>query len=335
MTTTIHTPSDYHDKLEAEVGTYTVIGYLSHDGDCSNPLEDCDGMGYIVGRGKYETRDHDESELFEALGLTKYGDPDLDASAVQARVQRQYEAWVDSLTAESVAALVMRGYDPIEFLATLRDQDLDPICEAADYLIEAGRNTFDYPDYLTWRDTYDGTWSEVEAGFPSLKLNWDEAWEEARQAGEIGDPDAVMLDVYDHSGLAWSVSGSGMQCSWDTSHGAGVWLPDAEARHEIARRTAAGANRQAAALELAEQSIKTYNAWLAGDCWGICVEIYDAAGELVEDDACWGFVGGDWAMQDLEASFNLQVETLKKRVEDEARLECAANRFRDAMSNAL
>lgn len=335
MTTTIHTPSDYHDKLEAQVGTYTVIGYLAHDDDCMNPLEDCDGMGYIVGRGKYQTRGHDESELFEALGLTSYGDPDTDHDAVQSRVQRQYEAWVDSLTAESVVNVAHESYDPLRFLQELRNLDVDPNYDVSDYLVEAGRATFEYPDYLAWRDIYDGTWGAVAMDFPDLKLDWEKAWEEALEAGEIGDPDAVMLDVYDHSGLVWSVLGSGTQCAWDTSHGAGVWLPDAEARHEIARRTAAGKNRRAAALELAQQALDTYNAWLAGDCWGICVEVYDAAGELVEDDACWGFVGGDWAMQDLQASFDFQVETLKKRVEDETRLERAANRFRDAMSNAL
>lgn len=38
---------------------------------------------------------------------------------------------------------------------------------------------------------------------------------------------AVLLDVYEHSGTAWSLHGEGMQCPWDTSRGAGVWVPDA------------------------------------------------------------------------------------------------------------
>lgn len=385
--TTIHTPSDYHEVLTTQVGTYTVIGYLAHDNDCPHPLEDCDGMGYVVGRGKYETRSHDESELFKALGLDQYGGRDVSHAAVEARVQAQYKAWVDSLTAESVASLVPRGYDPIAFLVALANQTMDPDYEAADYLVDAGRDTFDYPDYLAWRDIYDGTWDEVAAGLPDLGLDWDKAWEEAWEAGEIGDPDAVLLDVYDHSGLAWSISGDGMQCRWDTSSGAGVWLPDAAARDEIQRRArvydhayisrrrgakfalhnrqghtlatgddwgalwtwateiadrceaagiaGTGRGRAIAAEELAEQALDSYNAWLSGDCWGTCVETYDENDELVEDDACWGFVGGDWAQEELKSQFDWQVEHLTKRVEREQRAARAANRFRDAMENAL
>jgi hypothetical protein len=40
------------------------------------------------------------------------------------------------------------------------------------------------------------------------------------------NPFAVMLDCYEHSGVVWSVAGEGYQCQWDTSGGAGVWVPD-------------------------------------------------------------------------------------------------------------
>lgn len=50
------------------------------------------------------------------------------------------------------------------------------------------------------------------------------------------DRDAVLLDLYDHSGQAWSVHGAGTQCRWDTSEGESVWVPDSCARDEIERR---------------------------------------------------------------------------------------------------
>jgi len=40
------------------------------------------------------------------------------------------------------------------------------------------------------------------------------------------NPHAVLLDVYDHSGEAWSIHGEGMQCRWDTTRMGGVWVPD-------------------------------------------------------------------------------------------------------------
>ena len=72
--TTIHNPANYLDSYEEVIGDYRVVGYLAHDHDCDNPLESCTGMGYVVGRGKYETRRYNESEMFEALGLSATAD---------------------------------------------------------------------------------------------------------------------------------------------------------------------------------------------------------------------------------------------------------------------
>lgn len=53
---------EYEIRLEPEHGTdiehrklddgRMVIGYLMHDDDCANPLEDCDGMGHIHSFGR-------------------------------------------------------------------------------------------------------------------------------------------------------------------------------------------------------------------------------------------------------------------------------------------
>lgn len=50
---------------------------------------------------------------------------------------------------------------------------------------------------------------------------------------EKPNPHAVLLDVYEHSGTSWSLSGEGMQCQWDTSKAAGVWVPDDECIQHI------------------------------------------------------------------------------------------------------
>jgi hypothetical protein len=47
---------------------------------------------------------------------------------------------------------------------------------------------------------------------------------------------AVLLDVYDHGGQVYSISGEGMQCRWDTARGGAVWVPDDCAREEVDRR---------------------------------------------------------------------------------------------------
>lgn len=47
------------------------------------------------------------------------------------------------------------------------------------------------------------------------------------------DPYAVLLDTYEHGQTAWSVHGGGMQCQWDTTSEAGVWVPDDYCREHI------------------------------------------------------------------------------------------------------
>ena len=42
----------------------------------------------------------------------------------------------------------------------------------------------------------------------------------------IPNPFAIVLDKFEHGEVSWSVFGEGMQDRWDTSHGAGVWIPD-------------------------------------------------------------------------------------------------------------
>ena len=392
--TTIHNPADDLDSYEEVIGDYKVVGYLAYDGDCDNPLEDCEGMGYVVGRGKYQTRKYSESEMFEALGLDSDGEPDITNEAVLARAQPQYDAWVKSLEAADIQDLEL-GDKAIEFFDHLLNQQPHPNNseDVLDYVWEALRDTLGWEgrkDHITYFDLDD-----IVSEWPPLSIDWDQAWEAARDAGEIGDLDAAVLDVYDHSGLHWSVAGGGMQCRWDTTHAAGVWLPDSEARVEILRRArvydhahiservvrgkkyalrnrhgntlamsndwselwvraqeiadlceasgipGTGRGRAIAAQELAEGALEQYNAWLSGDCYGVCVEVYklededDEDGELVEDEACWGFVGSDFAKQDLEEGFKAMVESVKQRVAQEQHATLVANRFHDAMANAL
>lgn len=60
-------------------------------------------------------------------------------------------------------------------------------------------------------------------------------WQEGRENGTIGNPNAVVLDVYEHSGISFSVSGEGTMCRFDTSRGGAIWVPDGTAELEILR----------------------------------------------------------------------------------------------------
>lgn len=185
----------------------------------------------------------------------------------------------------------------------------------------------------------------------------------------------VALDIYDHGGRVYAVSGSARARSfpdqqWDVAHKAGVWVPDSEAlnhihlkaaekmgfkievletaccaaeakdckpwrlvvRHATAdgkltklatkrqryysdwhkaahyamylarRDQGAGALQAAimeAATECAEQCLETYNSWCSGDIWGVCTDVVED-GKIVEDHACWGYIGREHAEQSLK-----------------------------------
>lgn len=133
---------------------------------------------------------------------------------------------------------------------------------------------------------------------------WSRSYEDfqAAMADYQGTEDtlAVMLDVYSHSGEVWSIQGKGMNDRWDTSKAAGVWVPD-DCCLEHIQYTAKerGVTERAIALECAEQALESYNDYIAGNTFSVCVEEFEPDGARVSDDACWGHTGVKWAEQAL------------------------------------
>lgn len=381
--------TDYGGTLAQRVDDKLVVAYLTYDHDTSNPLDDCDGMGRVIGRGKYQTRNHSESDLFEALGLDRYGDPDH--SLVEELVDQAWKAYIEGLPDEVWESFINELGCPAEdeyrreYINKWRDElsttDAYRQGSAAYAVMRAN-------DYISWHVNPNNDQCRAAADLLDFDVEkkTEELYRKAIEEGRIGDRDAVMLDVYDHSGLHWSISGGGMQCRWDTSTGAGVWLPDDEARSEIDRRApvyattyirqtpvrlhgggnryqlvdtqenhsialsddwsdlwkmaekyaeAAGdltptqlaIGRRCAAEELAQQALDEYNAWLSGDCYGCVVQVFDKVSEddgvpvweddPSEQDACWGYVGSDYAKETLMSEF------FKPRVGDPAQTAVA------------
>ncbi len=255
-----------------------VIGYCVHDQDCQNPLDDCDGMGKIYDRRRHASRE-DLAAFAEAIGT-----------------------------------------------------DLD--------------------------------WNPDPEKTPN--------------------PYAVFLTVYDHSGESWSVGSSIPACDpggWDTSRGAGVYVPDscckehiettarerlldfkveykskpnpdgtvdpenlnvitvtmpdgsirtgfksfeeasAAAEKELVNRPnyerAFGIMARQVAVECAQQAVTELNKWLSGDCYGVCVETFDKEGERTDEEACWGFIGHEYAEQEMKDGVESQAKHAEKKIHED------------------
>lgn len=298
---------DYGGALAHREGDHLVVAYLSHDDDCQNPLEDSCGFGKVIGRGRYETCRHDESELFEALGLDRYGDPNYEL--VQDDVNKAWQDYIEIIDAERWDVILRTlgvEEDPDDYvLNNLRDELMETDIwheGSARYALETAEK------YISEIDPTREAMAQAATlfDFDAEKLT-HELWQRKRELGEIGDRDAVMLDVYDHSGLHWSISGNGMQCRWDTSRGAGVWVPDDEARKEIDRRapvygvayirstTLIRGGKYQLIDRASGQCIQVSDDW--GVLWDRAKSIYDCTDPTTT--AQWTNVGRGYAAEEL------------------------------------
>lgn len=118
------------------------------------------------------------------------------------------------------------------------------------------------------------------------------------------NPFVVPLSYFEHGQSLWDVhGGERIGCCpdmrWDGVRFAGVWVPDECCMDEINLKKT-DEEKASRAREMAEQCCKTYTSWCNGDCWGVCVDVFDKEWNKVEDDACWGHIGSEWAEQALK-----------------------------------
>ena len=187
-----------------------VLGYLSDDHHCSNPLEDMDGWGSIY------TALNQSQEFNSALAWDQYGSADTDIVSDHPLLRRRW-----------VSAAIDSEEFQVYCQATTRCQGTLNNNYYRGRAQRYWRENHNKYSYYPQSAIYDFAFSEHVLR---------ELWSELRRARLIGDPDSVVLDCYEHGGCCWSLAGSGNQCRWDTSSSAGVWVPDSEARLEIDQR---------------------------------------------------------------------------------------------------
>lgn len=221
---------------------FVVAGGLCFDEDDAhcNPLADGHANGRIHHRGRRARRD-EESSFFEALGRDSDGNKALTDERV-----------ADQLVAHVVSS-IRKNRPVMTTLSNLRrgrgkaaswDAVLKTIADAVHR--EGWEFALDYVaewflDVPRWAELEPG-WRDKLADLAQLLCEREAqaAWERALVAGSIGHPLAVLLDIYEHGGVVYSVTGSGMQCRWDTTRGGAVWVPDEGAEDHIRRNVLRG-----------------------------------------------------------------------------------------------
>lgn len=97
------------------------------------------------------------------------------------------------------------------------------------------------------------------------------------------------LDAYIHSGVRLFLSGGAtVDRAWDVSQLGLVFVAKTEwETREKAKKAALGL-------------IETWNAYLSGDVYGCIREEYDGKKKQIEHDACWGYSGHEYALEELK-----------------------------------
>lgn len=201
--------------------TQCVIAYTVRDTDCENPLEDCDGMGKLYLRGRYGDRES-EYEVKSNLGLDQDGTPNLDLIP-EDRLRATFKS---QLAAKALGRTHLRlVFD----LVRDRDEDYEAVAALDGFADQMWAELEDFavadPD----------DWGKA-MNILNSRVTMQDVWGDCREQGLIGNRHAVVLDVYDHSGTHFSISGRGPNCRWDTTSGVGIWVPDKCAEEEIERR---------------------------------------------------------------------------------------------------
>lgn len=193
----------------------------------------------------------------------------------------------------------------------------------ADDLLEEVAQEVDKPldDLLRERYLYkpERSWQEVDRELAriysraNLKLPYrgiyDRLLKEHQEQGDMGDPDAVLLSYYEHGGRAYSIlyQNNFPDQRWDVVDGGAVWIPDDHLRN-VEAKGLTGKKRRAKMEQWARECVDTYNDWLIGDCWGVVVQTNDEDGTHIDDDACWGYIGSDWAEKELKGNLAWAIE---------------------------
>lgn len=277
--------------LTQRVGDKMVIAYLVQD-DTGMDIEDLmgDGCGKLLSFYRYGPKG-DLQEGLAALGNDSDGSMSLEAVWEHYPVdatKRYIEAVLKKLNLDGVVS-AMEGPDATYHFD--RDEGDDDETFVRKSLAQ------DANDARGWACViYDEEMKDVLT----------EMWHEPKYFP--GDPHAQLLACYDHSGQFWSLRGQGMQCQWDTSNSAGVWVPDDEMRADLDKDPKL-------ARKYAQSFLDEYNAIISGDVYGCVVQTNDADGKVEDSDSCWGFVGSEHAQESLKSEyFKPAIARAKKEV---------------------
>lgn len=250
---------DHITKVSADGLSATAV-VISHDEFLCNPLEDDEYLGSIWHHPNSKYGDsEDRHKYHQALGLDQYGEPDLE-QVVDAYRDRLKDA-VRAADLTAITHILGASGDPdIENLSHTEVRDL--LLNDIDNSVNSDDEMSNVVHSLSWElwgtsDFPAELGEAVEAVFAQSPTTL-QLWHAARDAGTVGDRDAVLLDRYEHGLCQYRVSSDARD--WDLSKGEAVWVPTATAREQIEERAKVYAFGRIEELQLRGPNAPRYHA---------------------------------------------------------------------------
>ena len=215
---------------------FVVAGGLVYDQDSEhlNPCEPGTANGNIYHVGSRRGDADEQSSYYAALGMDGDGNKDFTCQPVRDRIAKRVMKGIGN-DLSILTRLLHR------LRATGRPVSKASLESVIQFAIdqEGLEYALDYLADSLWGVAY---WNRMDSKLQDAlqpladlfsESEAEECWDEAYAAGEVGNPLAIPLDIYEHGGIAYSVTGTGMNCRWDTSRAAAVWVPDEDAIDNI------------------------------------------------------------------------------------------------------
>lgn len=184
---------------------------------------------------------------------------------------------------------LFQGWDHV----ILRNQrDADDLHESLHVCDECGQE-FDHDDDEMWiRHDFFGNPMEIDLhGNPIMEERHEFVPSERRKALDAGT--AFFIEKYEHGMVRYALQGesSAVDRAWDVTGVAGFMMSDGEW----------GTTKSIA--DYARGTLESFTDWCNGNIFGIVHARYTLDGDLVDDEAVWGFLGEEHALASLPDHF--------------------------------
>lgn len=259
-------------------GDKAVIGYIAHDSDCENPMTSCDCMGEFI------TGD---------AALSHLG---LESLSYRGDIFRDLECdGVPELAHKLIRERLVGDQDFFDYCKENFDEARADVA-----FMEECIDLIDWDDIPAWLE-------------PVWNSAMNDAWDHLYDQGKIGTYLAIPCRW--HETVHGPGTAEAYPCSLENCNA--VWIPT---KGDLENLVVEGEDHQTTydkAVKYAKGCLDEYIKWCRGETYGIVVETYtreDSKSDwnLVESDHCWGFIGSEYAEEEVKGLFEYTCKSYLK-----------------------